>query len=74
MAHSIQMQLMVGPEHKATALLISHSQTPDTCRKPGTAFTTEYQINGADVRTLVREHTILLAKGIEQRTMECALE
>eukprot|EP00971_Amphidinium_carterae_P224507 4453773-Amphidinium_carterae.1 len=41
------------PENKAAALLISHRQKADTCRKPGTAITMEYQIPGADVRTLV---------------------
>eukprot|EP00971_Amphidinium_carterae_P011976 236205-Amphidinium_carterae.1 len=70
MVHSITIRLFVGPEHKATALLISHRQKPDTCRKPGTALTTEYQIPGTDVRTLVQEHSIILATGIEQRTME----
>eukprot|EP00971_Amphidinium_carterae_P036479 717223-Amphidinium_carterae.1 len=47
--------LLVGPENKATALLISHFQRLETwCRKPGTAFTTEYKIPGTEVRTLVR--------------------
>eukprot|EP00971_Amphidinium_carterae_P171738 3405084-Amphidinium_carterae.1 len=41
-----------SPENKATALLISHRQRSDTFRKPGTAFTIEYQLPGADVRTL----------------------
>eukprot|EP00971_Amphidinium_carterae_P112054 2219458-Amphidinium_carterae.1 len=56
MALSIIMRLIVGPENKATALLISHRQKPNTCRKPGTAFTMEYQIPGTAVRTLVQEH------------------
>eukprot|EP00971_Amphidinium_carterae_P323772 6434465-Amphidinium_carterae.1 len=42
-----------GPENKATALLITHRQRSETCRKPGTAFTIEYQTPGIDVRTLV---------------------
>eukprot|EP00971_Amphidinium_carterae_P175028 3469671-Amphidinium_carterae.1 len=42
-----------GPENKATALLRTHRQRSDTCRKRGTAFTMEYQIPGTDVRTLV---------------------
>eukprot|EP00971_Amphidinium_carterae_P319300 6346363-Amphidinium_carterae.1 len=54
------MHLTLGPENKATALVISHRPRSDTCRKPGTAFATEYQIPGADVRTLVQKNTILL--------------
>eukprot|EP00971_Amphidinium_carterae_P272775 5413852-Amphidinium_carterae.1 len=34
----------VDPENKATALLITHCQRSDTCKKPGTAFTMEYQM------------------------------
>eukprot|EP00971_Amphidinium_carterae_P197651 3922731-Amphidinium_carterae.1 len=49
-AHGAQT---VTPENKATALLKTHLQRSDTCRKPGTAFTTEYQIPGTDVKTLV---------------------
>eukprot|EP00971_Amphidinium_carterae_P332303 6466390-Amphidinium_carterae.1 len=56
----LTMRLIVGPENKATALLISHRQRADACKKPGTAFTTEYQIPGTDVRTLVQKHSILL--------------
>eukprot|EP00971_Amphidinium_carterae_P046015 905425-Amphidinium_carterae.1 len=43
----------VSPESKATALLTTHRQRSDTCRKPGTAFIMEYQTPGADVRTLL---------------------
>eukprot|EP00971_Amphidinium_carterae_P106144 2102238-Amphidinium_carterae.1 len=50
--------LMVGPENKATALLISHCQRSDICRKPGTAFAMEYQTPGTDVRTLVPKSTV----------------
>eukprot|EP00971_Amphidinium_carterae_P095498 1889424-Amphidinium_carterae.1 len=50
---ALLMRLIVSPENKATALLINHCQRPVTCKKPGTAFTTEYQIPGADDRTLV---------------------
>eukprot|EP00971_Amphidinium_carterae_P280004 5558287-Amphidinium_carterae.1 len=73
-AFHAQLRLIVRPENKATALLISHCQRPDTCKKPGTAFTTEYQIPGTAVTTLVQDHSTLLAKGIEQQTMECAVE
>eukprot|EP00971_Amphidinium_carterae_P200985 3988354-Amphidinium_carterae.1 len=59
-AFHAHLRLIVGPENKATALLISHCQWPDTSRKPGTAFTTEYQIPGTDVRTLVQERINLL--------------
>eukprot|EP00971_Amphidinium_carterae_P213794 4242816-Amphidinium_carterae.2 len=48
-----QTALVVGPENKATALLVSHLQRSDICKKPGTAFTMEYQMPGADARTLV---------------------
>eukprot|EP00971_Amphidinium_carterae_P036151 710524-Amphidinium_carterae.1 len=68
------MRPIVGPENKVTALLISHRQRADTCRKPGTTFTMEYEIPGTDVTTLVQKHSILLTEGIEQQTMECALE
>eukprot|EP00971_Amphidinium_carterae_P172175 3413685-Amphidinium_carterae.1 len=34
----------VSPENKVTALLITHRHRSDTCRKPGTAFTMEYQM------------------------------
>eukprot|EP00971_Amphidinium_carterae_P315940 6280257-Amphidinium_carterae.1 len=43
------------PENKATALLRSHRQRPDTCRKPGTAFATEYKAPGTDARTFVQK-------------------
>eukprot|EP00971_Amphidinium_carterae_P151106 2996450-Amphidinium_carterae.1 len=44
---------IVSPENKLTELLMSHRQRSDTCKKPGTAFTTEYNTPGRDVRTLV---------------------
>eukprot|EP00971_Amphidinium_carterae_P159804 3168442-Amphidinium_carterae.1 len=50
---ALHAHFVLGPENKATALLISHRQRSETCRNPGTAFTMEYQIPGADVRTLV---------------------
>eukprot|EP00971_Amphidinium_carterae_P170077 3369945-Amphidinium_carterae.1 len=45
---------------EATALLISHRQRSDTCRKPGTAFTTEYKIPGTDARTSVLKCSIVV--------------
>eukprot|EP00971_Amphidinium_carterae_P140246 2778677-Amphidinium_carterae.1 len=45
----------VSPENKATALLRTHRQRSDTCKKPGTAFTMEYQIPGREIRTLVAQ-------------------
>eukprot|EP00971_Amphidinium_carterae_P065595 1299640-Amphidinium_carterae.2 len=44
----------VSPENKPTALLRTHRQRSDTCKKPGTAFTMEYQVPGKAVRTLVQ--------------------
>eukprot|EP00971_Amphidinium_carterae_P256649 5095960-Amphidinium_carterae.1 len=51
---------LIGPENKATALLITHRRRSDTCRKPGTAFTTEYQMPGEDVRTSVAQKCSLI--------------
>eukprot|EP00971_Amphidinium_carterae_P146141 2896548-Amphidinium_carterae.1 len=51
---------LADPENKATALPTSHRQRSDTwCKKPGTAFTTEYRIPGADNRTLVIKCSII---------------
>eukprot|EP00971_Amphidinium_carterae_P152696 3026692-Amphidinium_carterae.1 len=49
---NIVCPITLGPENNATALLTTHCQRADTCKKPGTAFTMEYQIPGTDARTL----------------------
>eukprot|EP00971_Amphidinium_carterae_P285299 5663742-Amphidinium_carterae.1 len=49
----VRRLLTVCPENKATVLLRTHCDRSDTCKKPGTAFTMEYQIPGTDARTSV---------------------
>eukprot|EP00971_Amphidinium_carterae_P238074 4726311-Amphidinium_carterae.1 len=58
MGHCVHRAVTVGPENKATVLLITHLQRSDTCRKPGTAFTMEYQMPGTDVRTHTTIHNL----------------
>eukprot|EP00971_Amphidinium_carterae_P077897 1541027-Amphidinium_carterae.1 len=55
MAHEVLVMCFVNPEIRATELLITNRNRSDTwCRKPGTAFATEYKIPGVDVRTSMR--------------------
>eukprot|EP00971_Amphidinium_carterae_P329909 6462687-Amphidinium_carterae.1 len=48
----------IAPETAATVLLTTHCQISETCKKPGTAFTTEYKAHGADVSMHTRSHQL----------------
>eukprot|EP00971_Amphidinium_carterae_P160278 3177421-Amphidinium_carterae.2 len=57
-ARASNPKLATTPENNATAFPTIQLQKPETCKKPGTAFTAAYKIPGADVSTHAKNHKL----------------